>query len=73
MNKYTFTRQEVWIASTEVEANSKEEALQLIDDGDVEWDTIDWEYNLNDTLQLVDVDYGCPLTAMVLEYTGEQV
>lgn len=66
LNTYTFTQLTTWVESTQVEANSEEEALELINSGDCDWDLVDYVDTLDGTLELTDVEFGCPLTQMVV-------
>lgn len=66
LNTYTFTQLAVWSESTTVEANSEEEAREMLDAGNCEWDLNDYEREVDRSLELTHIEYGCPLAQMVV-------
>lgn len=66
LNTYTFTQIAKWAESTEVEANSEEEALAMIESGNCDWELVDYVEMVDGTLELTNVEFGCPLTQMVV-------
>jgi hypothetical protein len=67
MPTYHFIQQSTWTEATSVEANSKEEALAAVQDGNCEWVLDEWLDSDPTTRELTDVEYDCELTQMIVD------
>tara|TARA_B110000858_G_scaffold159576_1_gene183216 strand:- start:147 stop:395 length:249 start_codon:yes stop_codon:yes gene_type:complete len=72
-NEYTFERRVIYTEFEYVEANSKKEAWEKVNSGDIEDSELGDFYDYYDEAELIEEIIGDPLVAMVAEYgTPEQ-